>query len=65
MHLFGLREDLTERKMKLDLLCWLSKFENPNIKFGLSLQNGTTSTKEISTAKSEIVIPPQTHDLRF
>jgi len=43
----------------------LRKFEKPNIKFGLSLQNGTTSTKEIATAKSEIVTLPQTHDLHF
>ncbi len=27
--------------------------------------NGTTSTKEISTAKSEIVTLPQTHDFHF
>jgi len=43
----------------------LRKFENPNIKFGLSLQNGTTSTEEISTAKSSDVTPPQKHDLHF
>jgi len=49
------------------------KFRRPNIKFGPSLFDShflnkhfvTTSTKEISTAKSEIVALPQKHDLHF
>ena len=33
------------------------KFEKPNVKFGLSLQNGTTSNEEIPTAKLFDVTP--------